>query len=135
VVLSACETAKGKTYTGEGVMSLAQYFMYGGAPSVLATRWQVNDQATAFIMQNFYKYLYEGKITKQAIRQAQQDYLSQARGEAAHPYYWAAFINIGNTDTPVYIVSKNWMFKYYLIGAAAILVLIGLLWKKFAKKE
>ena len=116
VVLSACETAKGEVKSGEGIMSIARYFMYGGVPSVVATRWQVNDQATAFIMQNFYKYIYEGKTTKAAIRAAQLDYLAQARGVATHPFYWAAFINIGNTDTSVYLAHKNWATRYYVIG-------------------
>ena len=134
VVLSACETAKGRQQNNDGVMSMARYFMYGGAPSVLATRWQVNDQATAFVMQNFYKYLYEGKSTREAIRAAQLDYLSQAKGIAAHPFYWAAFMNIGNTDEGVYIAHKNWAIPYYVMIILSIAVLSFGAWWKWGQK-
>ena len=133
VVLSACETAKGEQQNTDGVMSIARYLMYGGAPAVIATRWQVNDQATAFIMQNFYKYLYEGKTVKEAIKTAQLDYLSQAKGIAAHPFYWAAFTNIGNTDVGVYLAGKDWALKYYLIGILSLSVIIGWGWRKRRK--
>ncbi len=133
VVLSACETGKGEQQSTDGVMSIARYLMYGGAPAVIATRWQVNDQATAFIMQNFYKYIYEGKKVKEAIRTAQLDYLSQAKGMAAHPHYWAAFINIGNTDESVYLAHKDWAVLYYIIGALSVSALVGLGWWKWRK--
>ncbi len=135
VVLSACETAKGKRQMGEGVMSLAQYFMYGGAPAVIATRWQVNDQATAFIMQNFYKYLYEGQTIKAALKASQLDYLKQARGDGAHPFYWAAFTNIGNTDAAVYVAPRHWAMRYWIIGSVSLLLLSLWGWWKFRKRE
>jgi len=135
VVLSACETAKGKLQVGEGVMSLAQHFLYAGATAVVATRWQVNDQTTAFIMQNFYKYLYEGKTINAALRDAQLDYLTQAKGYAAHPFYWSPFINVGDTNKTVYIAAKSWAIKYYLIGAGALLLGLGIVWRRLAKKE
>ena len=135
VVLSACETAKGQQQKGEGVMSLAQYFLYGGAPSVVATRWQVNDQTTAFIMQNFYKYIYEGQTIKAALRQAQLDYLAQARGVGAHPFYWSPFVNIGDTDKAVYLAGKDWAIKYYVIIALSIVVLGFGAWRYFRGRE
>ena len=127
VILSACETAAGETQTGEGVLSLARYFIYGGAPAVVATRWQINDQTTAFIMQNFYLYLYQGQTIKQALQRAQLDYLAQAKGSAAHPFYWAAFMNIGHTDKPVYIANRNWYYKYIFISIG-VLVSIAAVW-------
>jgi len=136
VVLSACETAAGETQTGEGVLSLARYFMYGGAPAVVATRWQINDQTTSFIMQNFYKYLYEGLTIKQALQKSQLDYLTQAKGDGAHPYYWSAFTNIGHTDKTVYLANQNWYYKYILASIAVLALLILSYWykRKTAKK-
>ena len=135
IVLSACETAKGQQQGGEGTMSIARYFMYGGAAALVATRWQVNDQTTAFIMQNFYKYIYEGKSIKQAMRQAQLNYLQQSAGAASYPFYWAAFMNIGDTDKVVYLAHKNWAMKYYIIIACALLAIGGVWYFKFRKKE
>ena len=135
IVLSACETAKGQQQGGEGTMSIARYFMYGGAAALVATRWQVNDQTTAFIMQNFYKYIYEGKSIKQAMRQAQLNYLQQSAGAASYPFYWAAFMNIGDTDKVIYLANKNWAIKYYIIIACALLAIGGVWYFKFRKKE
>ena len=135
VVLSACETGKGKRFTGEGVMSLAQYFLYGGAPAVVATRWQVNDQTTAFIMQNFYKNLYEGQTIKAALREAQLSYISQAKGYGGHPFYWSPFLNIGDTDKAVYLAHKDWRVKYYLIFVGLLSVAAVWGWRKYSKRE
>lgn len=134
VVLSACETAAAQMQINEGAMSIARYFMYGGAPSVVATRWQVNDATTAFIMQNFYKGLYEGKAISQAMREAQLSYLSQAQGEAAHPFYWAAFMSVGDVDKSVYLADKNWAMRYLIIFGSVSLFIIGLGWWKYRQK-
>ena len=54
VVLSACRTGLGKDVKGEGLIGLTRGFMYAGAPRVVATLWQVDDEATAEIMMRFY---------------------------------------------------------------------------------
>ena len=53
VVLSACRTALGREIHGEGLISLARGFMYAGARQVLVSLWQVDDQATAALMEHF----------------------------------------------------------------------------------
>ncbi|MBD2579400.1 CHAT domain-containing protein [Oscillatoria sp. FACHB-1406] len=100
VTLSACETALG----GEGndgveINSISYYFLNQGAKAVLASLWLVNDASTAQLMQDFYQNLsQEMPITKaEALRQAQLKMLySKASLNFSHPYYWSAFILIGN---------------------------------------
>lgn len=125
VVLSACETGIGQNKAGEGTMSIARYFLYAGAPAVVATRWQVNDQTTAIIMQHFYQNLYNGIPINQAIRQAQLLYLQNAAPTAQHPFFWAPYMNIGYTDRRVPLANKNWATKYY-ITAIAVAILLAL---------
>ncbi len=132
-VLSACETAAGQMQINEGALSLARYFMHGASPAVVATRWQVNDATTAFIMQNFYKGLYEGKAISEAMRAAQLSYLAQAKGDAAHPFYWAAFMNIGDADKSVYLADKNWAMRYLIIFGSVGLSIIGFGWWKYRR--
>lgn len=98
VVLSACETGTGKLRRGEGIISLARAFAYAGAKSILTTLWEVNDARTAEIMDYFYKYLAAGKDKDEALRLAQLEYLKRKGGTNVelHPYYWAAFIPIGD---------------------------------------
>jgi len=135
VVLSACETGIGKLQSGEGNMSIARYFVYAGVPALIATRWQVNDQTTAIIMEAFYKNMYNGIPIHQAIRQAQLAYLDQAKGDAQHPFFWAPYMNIGYTNRTIAIASKNWQNKYYLAAAlGGLAVLLLLFWRMKRKK-
>ena len=95
VVLSACETAKGKLVAAEGLVGLARAFMYAGAPRVICSLWKVDDAATAALMKRFYE-LWNPKDAKQTSRSA-SDALREAKAFVAaqekwnHPYYWAAW--------------------------------------------
>ena len=92
LVLSACETATGDKQAALGLAGIA---VRAGARSTLASLWTVGDEATAELMTNFYRELKDSNITKaEAIRRAQQEVL---QNEAfSHPYYWSAFILLGN---------------------------------------
>jgi CHAT domain-containing protein len=70
-VLSACQTGRGAFVRGEGVMSLTRAFMFAGAPRTIVSLWDVDDQATSFLMQAFYKEWAAGRGTAQALRSAQ----------------------------------------------------------------
>jgi CHAT domain-containing protein len=96
VVLSACETGVGELLRGEGVISLARAFAYAGAKSIVASLWSVNDQSTMQIMENFYVELKAGKPKNIALANAKRNYLTQNPGIQAHPFFWAAFIGLGD---------------------------------------
>ena len=86
VTLSACETGLGKVANGDDVVGLTRGFMYAGASTIVASLWQVDDQATSFLMTRFYDNLRQSD-KREALRQAQLD----TRKKFAHPFYWAAF--------------------------------------------
>lgn len=141
VVLSACETGYGKFRQGEGIMSLAHSFTYAGASSVLMSLWQVNDYATGQIMKNFYTQISEGLTKNEALRQAKLQFLKEAKnGTASHPAFWAAFLQMGDTD-PLELVCKAGMTsseKNWLItGLAALFAILSILGIRFfrAKKN
>lgn len=121
VVLSACETGYGKFQQGEGILSLARAFMYAGVPSMVVSQWEVNDASTAQIMQFFYKALATGMDKAQALRQAKLDYLANAKGMAAHPAYWSAFIQLGDSRAiePAEKGGGGW-WLYALTGTAML---------------
>jgi CHAT domain-containing protein len=91
VVLSACRTALGADVRGEGLVGLTRGFWYAGAPRVMASLWDVRDQATAELMRRFYRRLLrDGLRPAAALRQAQLAMMKEERW--ASPYYWAGFV-------------------------------------------
>ena len=94
VVLSACETGLGKDVKGEGIEGLTRGFMYAGARRVVVSFWNVNDKATATLMQRLYlEMLRSGKTPAAALRAAQIQLLRTRQWQS--PYYWAAFVMQG----------------------------------------
>ncbi|HEX3184529.1 MAG TPA: CHAT domain-containing tetratricopeptide repeat protein [Pyrinomonadaceae bacterium] len=91
VVLSACRTALGREIKGEGLVGLTRGFMYAGTPSVVASLWDVRDQATSELMSRFYEGMFkDGKRPAAALRAAQVSMWREQRWAA--PYYWAGFV-------------------------------------------
>jgi tetratricopeptide (TPR) repeat protein len=91
-VLSACQTGLGTphpdSYTG-----LAQSFLIGGSRSVLVSLWPVDDSATLFFMEHFYRELKNRTAPAEALLCAQKavrDNLDVSDG-----YNWAAFQLVG----------------------------------------
>ena len=88
VVLSACETGRGRVEQGEGILGLARGFFLSGARSVVSTLWKIGDRATARFMRHFYFFLSQGEDKAQALRSAKLRLLDS---EYSHPFYWAPF--------------------------------------------
>ena len=94
VVLSACETGLGKDVKGEGLVGLTRGFMYAGARRVIVSLWNVNDKATAALMQRLYAgMLRTNKTPAAALRAAQIEMLRTRQWQS--PYFWAAFVMQG----------------------------------------
>jgi hypothetical protein len=98
-VLSGCESAAGKTLTGEGVQSLAGAFLCAGVPTVVATVWPVDDATTERLMQRFYRALESGKGAANALCEAQNALRKEPRTRA--PFYWSGFVLVGEPETHV----------------------------------
>ncbi|HKY42306.1 MAG TPA: CHAT domain-containing protein [Pyrinomonadaceae bacterium] len=94
VVLSACETGLGKDIKGEGLEGLTRGFMYAGARRVVVSLWNVNDKATAGLMQRLYTGMLRNNKTPAAALRAAQIELLRTRPWQS-PYYWAAFVMQG----------------------------------------
>lgn len=92
VVLSACRTGLGKEVKGEGLYGMTRGFMYAGSKRVLVSLWDVQDQATARLMSDFYRELLGPKRppATSALRAAQIAIWREGRWQA--PYYWAGFV-------------------------------------------
>jgi CHAT domain-containing protein/Tfp pilus assembly protein PilF len=93
VVLSACETGLGDVQNGEGVYGLRRALVLAGAETQVASLWKVADDATKDLMMEYYQRLLQGEGRSAALRAAQRTMMTSST--RAHPYYWAAFIPIG----------------------------------------
>ncbi|MFB2839702.1 CHAT domain-containing protein [Floridanema evergladense] len=121
VVLSACETAVGgKLGNGEEILGFGYQMQIAGALASISSLWAVSDGGTQALMDTFYHTLKTGNISKaEALRRSQialitgtyqpsvkqqlpiqpatpSNFASQNMERLKHPYYWAAFILIGN---------------------------------------
>lgn len=120
VVLSACETGTGELQRGEGIISLARGFSYAGAKSIITTLWSVDDQKTKHLMEGFYAYIKAGLPKDAALRQAKLDFIDQYSHDA-HPFYWAAFIPIGDMSS-INFQTNSSIWKWGL-GAFMLLII------------
>ncbi|MDJ0973006.1 MAG: CHAT domain-containing protein [Planctomycetota bacterium] len=95
VVLSACETGRGRLMRTEGVFGFTRAFMVAGAPRVIVSLWKVDDEATRALMQRFYAHWNPGNGERRGLAAARALRLAQADVRAdprwADPYYWAAW--------------------------------------------
>jgi CHAT domain-containing protein/Tfp pilus assembly protein PilF len=97
VVLSACQSALGQYYRGEGIVSLVRPFLALRVPMVVASLWSIDSQATAPLMIEFHKNRTSGnKDVGEALREAQIKLAEDERFR--HPYYWAPFIAVGSDN-------------------------------------
>jgi len=99
VVLSGCRTALGPQIRGEGLVGLARGFFAAGARRLVASLWQVQDRASADLMERFYRRLLHGPPEQRmrpaaALRAAQLEL--RADPERRDPYHWAAFAVYGD---------------------------------------
>jgi CHAT domain-containing protein len=122
LTLSACQTARGGD--GAEIDGFGATAQLNGAGAVMASLWPVSDAATPRLMRDFYAGLMEGGLDKaEALRQAQIAMLhssdlvadleaeTQTANRAAaaldapeapatagfdHPYFWSAFVLMGN---------------------------------------
>jgi tetratricopeptide (TPR) repeat protein len=93
VVLSACETGLGEVRNGEGVFGMQRAFQVAGAQSVMMSLWKVSDSATSLFMSTFYRQWLQTGDKRQAFKATQQ--VLRANPNYKHPYYWGAFVLVG----------------------------------------
>jgi hypothetical protein len=79
--------------------------------------WQADDEATAALMDVFYKNLKAGKGKAEALRQAKLTYLE--KGRKTFPHYWAAFVLTGDDEGVNFTKYNNWW-----IGFVGIFLLV-----------
>jgi CHAT domain-containing protein len=100
VILSACETARGRVSAGEGMIGLAWSLFVAGTPALVVSQWKVESESTTELMLEFHRLL-KSEIDEPASDRGAAFAL---RGAAlklmhsdryGHPFYWAGFVAVG----------------------------------------
>jgi CHAT domain-containing protein len=98
VVLSACETGRGRIGQGEGLIGLSWAFFVAGSPTIVASLWKVESASTTALMLGFYRLIQSKAKPNNKAEALRQSSLKLLKTEKyAHPFYWAGFVIIGNS--------------------------------------
>jgi CHAT domain-containing protein len=98
-ILSGCVTNVGPQPPLEAGVTVANAFLAAGARRVVASHWEVDDRATAALMEAFAAELAaadrrgDRRSYAKALRQARLTV--RAQNTWATPYYWAPFVLLG----------------------------------------
>lgn len=97
VTLSACETGVGIVGDGDEVIGISRALLTAGAASTVVTLWSVAAAMTKLWMLDFYRRIWDRTGRKQQSRAAAFQHATLAlREKRDDPYYWAAFVLIGD---------------------------------------
>jgi CHAT domain-containing protein len=100
VVLSACETARGRLAKGEGVVGLTWALFMAGVPTTVVSQWKVESESTNELMFLFHKNFLASKRLEPKVSAAQalqRSAIALKKSEKyRHPYYWAGFVVMGD---------------------------------------
>ncbi len=101
VVLSACDTARGRFGAGEGVIGLSWALFVAGCPAAVVSQWEVDSASTTQLMVGFHRRLRARSAgrggsasTAGALRQAALSVMRTP--QYRHPFYWAGFVLVGD---------------------------------------
>jgi CHAT domain-containing protein/tetratricopeptide (TPR) repeat protein len=79
--LSACDTGRGETRDGEGVLGLRRGFVAAGAENLLLTLWKIPDRETVGFMREFYSQALQTHDPARALALTQRASLARLRDE------------------------------------------------------
>src|SRR5262249_39301301 len=100
VVLSACETARGRVGKGEGIIGMNWALFVAGCLTTVVSQWKVASASTAELMFDFHRHLKSSGAHGRAMTKAEalrQAALALMRdGKHRHPFYWAGFVVVGD---------------------------------------
>lgn len=132
VVLSACQTAAGQLYRGEGILSVARAFQQAGAKTVVASLWNLDDRKAPALIHGFFKRLWAKMGKGAALSESKRAYLEAYKGLEAHPFFWSGLICMGD-DSPLSEVPPPahhtwlWSLGLSLLGLAGLIILLKII--------
>jgi len=101
VILAACETARGRVATGEGMIGMSWAFFVAGSPTTVASQWKVDSASTTQLMLEFHRNLKSRpEVSGSPMSKAKALQLAELKllksKNYQHPFYWAGFVMVGD---------------------------------------
>lgn len=137
VVLASCRSAGGPIVAEEGPMGLAHALFRGGARTVVASLWPLEDTAASAFFTRFYEVLGQGETVANAVAVTRRDLSAQGFG----PEIWAGVVVLGDGDfvpldpQPLDMRWLGWALLAALGLGASVLVLRPLVSRGRATKR
>jgi CHAT domain-containing protein len=103
VILSACDTARGRVGAGEGMIGLSWALFVAGSPTTVVSQWKVETESNTELMVAFHQNLKfnsnKAKEPSSKAKALQQAALKLMKNKKySHPFYWAAFVIVGDAN-------------------------------------
>jgi CHAT domain-containing protein len=132
VVLSACRSASGAVFEGEGVMGLARGFFQAGARAVVGSLWPLRDDEAERIVRGLYRHLAEGRSVAAALATARREAIHDGRPAAA----WAGLVVLGDGDAVPVPGGRSAPVRVDILALAGLAAALGLLawWRRHARR-
>jgi CHAT domain-containing protein len=100
VVLSACDTGRGRVSIGEGLVGMSWAFLLAGARTTVVSQWKTDSASTTRLMIGMHQNLKPVFSSGQGLgraRSLQKAALALMQNpESSHPFYWAGFVMVGD---------------------------------------
>jgi CHAT domain-containing protein len=132
VVISSCESGIGKTYRGEGMLSMASAFAYAGCPNIVMGLWKVDDRVSVELMNEFYENLSEGFPVDESLARAKRTYMAIADELTANPKMWASLVAYGNQKV---IDNQRNVILYKTGTILLILIIAAMIIRRYLGRE
>jgi len=107
VVLAACHSGEGQMSPLEGTLSLGRPFLAAGVPSVIVSRWGIDDSVSRRFFLSLHRALLAHGDALVALQQAQVALLRDSEVSVAHPANWAAFVHMGGFNPHSFSKGEN----------------------------
>lgn len=125
IVLNACQTALGKAAPLEGSISFPKSFLGAGVSSVVATKWEVDEETNNQILKDMFHNIQAGQSRSEALRNAKLTYLKSAQKGNASPFWWAGSeLNGGHGVMILNKGTRSWFSTGLLYGIVPLLGIV-----------
>lgn len=121
VVLAACRGAAGPILADEGPMGLAHALFRGGARTVVASLWPLDDAHATRFFTRFYARLGEGASVAAAVAEVRRG----MQADGFEPAAWAGIVVLGDGEHVPLEVRRRW-WTPWAWGAVALMAFGGL---------